>query len=204
MTRITRADDSTRHSRPYRSGLRTEQAAATRTRILEATVRLMADEPTAVSIPAVADEAGVSVPTVYRHFGDKAGLMEAMVPHVGERLGFQPARIPADLDDLDALVRELFHHYQSADPLVRAALAAGGNPARRSSVELRMSMLDEVLATLDPGLDAAHRDRVARVAVILTCSQALRLWEERFDIGVDEVADHVSWAIRTLVEGSRK
>jgi AcrR family transcriptional regulator len=49
--------------------LRAAQAQATRARILEATVNVMARGVASVSIPAVAREARVSVPTVYRHFG---------------------------------------------------------------------------------------------------------------------------------------
>lgn len=43
--------------------------------------------------------------------------------------------------------------------------------------------------------------RLARVIVILTCSDALRLWYNRFDVDADEVADHVVWTIRTLLTG---
>ena len=48
--------------RPYRSRLREEQAQETRERILDATGRVMAAGIATVSIPAVAREAGVSIP----------------------------------------------------------------------------------------------------------------------------------------------
>ena len=64
--------------RTYSSALRDEQADATRTRILEALVRTMAAGIGGLSIPAVAREAGVSIPTIYRHFGSKHGLVEAL------------------------------------------------------------------------------------------------------------------------------
>jgi len=97
-------------TRSYHSEVRTEQVRTTRRRILDAAIQLMAAGPTEWSIPQVAEAAGVSVPTIYRHFGDKGGLVDAVVPHVGERLGFQPRTLPADLDDMSGLVKELFRH----------------------------------------------------------------------------------------------
>ncbi len=189
-------------TRSYRSEVRAEQARDTRRRILDAAVQLIAANPTEWSIPMVADAAEVSVPTVYRHFGDKAGLVDAVVPHVGERLGFQPRQLPADLDDMSGLVSELFHHYDQADPLIRAALASGKNPMRAESVEVRMNLLLQFVAEVRPDLPPHVADSLARVVVILTCSEALRLWQDRFDLSVDEVADHVSGAIGAMVVGS--
>jgi len=65
MTRIADA------GRPYNNELRAQQAEATRSRILDATIRVMAGGVGTLSIPDVAREAGVSVPTIYRHFGTK-------------------------------------------------------------------------------------------------------------------------------------
>jgi hypothetical protein len=67
-------------SRVYGSPLRVHQAEETRERILDATVRVMARGLTSVSIPAGAREAGVSVPTIYRHFGTKTDLLAAVYP----------------------------------------------------------------------------------------------------------------------------
>ena len=56
---------------------------ATRTRIVEVAARLLQTAgPAAVTTRAVAAEAGVQAPTLYRLFGDKDGLMEAVAEHV--------------------------------------------------------------------------------------------------------------------------
>ena len=196
------APSDTRSTRPYHSELRAEQARDTRRRILDAAVQLIASSPAEWSIPSVADAAGVSIPTIYRHFGDKAGLVDAVVPHVGERLGFRPRSLPTDLDEMSGLVSELFHHYDQADPLIRAALASGRNPMRSESVDVRMNLLRQFFSQVRPDLPSDVTDSLARVAVILTCSEALRLWQDRFDLGVDEVADQVAVAIRAMVAAS--
>ena len=54
-------------------------AIGTRDRILNAAARLLQEEgPTAVTTRAVAQAAGVQAPAIYRLFGDKDGLLEAV------------------------------------------------------------------------------------------------------------------------------
>ena len=61
---------SVKGRRPYRSRLRTEQAAQTRLRILEASGSLFAERGyAATTIDAVAAQAGVAADTVYAIFG---------------------------------------------------------------------------------------------------------------------------------------
>ena len=66
----------------------TEQADArsgTRSRIVTVAATLLKEQgPVAVTTRAVADGAGVQAPTIYRHFGDKDGLLEAVAEHVME------------------------------------------------------------------------------------------------------------------------
>ena len=66
--------------RPYRSRLRAEQAAQTRLRILEAAGALFAERGyAAVTIDAIAENAGVATDTVYAIFGNKRGVLSAVV-----------------------------------------------------------------------------------------------------------------------------
>lgn len=56
---------------------------ATRSRIVEVAAQLLQGAgPGAVTTRAVAAEAGVQAPTIYRLFGDKDGLLEAVAEHV--------------------------------------------------------------------------------------------------------------------------
>ena len=64
--------------RSYVAPRREEQARATRRSALEAaTARFLADGFAATTMAAVAGDAGVSVPTLYKLFGNKAGLAKA-------------------------------------------------------------------------------------------------------------------------------
>jgi AcrR family transcriptional regulator len=65
--------------RRYRSQLRRQQAAATRTAILEAARQLMAEVGfPAATIRSIAERAGVSRETVYATFGSKWGIVTAL------------------------------------------------------------------------------------------------------------------------------
>lgn len=65
--------------RTYDATRRREQAQENRARVLGAArARFLADGYTATTIPAVASDAGVSVQTVYKAFGNKAGLLKAV------------------------------------------------------------------------------------------------------------------------------
>ncbi len=74
---------------------RAEQVEQTRERITEATVRLHRTVgPAHTSIAAVADEAGVTRLTLYRHFADLDTLFGACRTHwVAQNLGAGPDRL---------------------------------------------------------------------------------------------------------------
>ena len=70
-------------NRTYNSPLRREQAAATRRQILEAAQRLFEQQGyPATSVSAIAEEAGVSLKTVYLVFETKSGLLRALWQYV--------------------------------------------------------------------------------------------------------------------------
>src|SRR5918999_4088833 len=67
-------------SRPYDSSNRARQAQETRRRIVEAAALLFVREGySATSIRAIAENAGVAVPTVYASLRTKANILRAVV-----------------------------------------------------------------------------------------------------------------------------
>jgi AcrR family transcriptional regulator len=72
-------DEAVKSRRAYDSSRRREQARLSRKAVLEAARNLFLERGYgATSIPAIASEAGVAVPTVYKGFGNKAGLLKAV------------------------------------------------------------------------------------------------------------------------------
>lgn len=195
MTRI-----ANRSTREYRSELRTQQAAETRKRILDATVRVSATGIASLSIPAVAREAGVSVPTIYRHFATKRDMLAAVYPHVVREAGFDKLVIPRSMDELRDGLRSYFERTDSLGDLARLAMASpASEEVRRLNIPDRIAMFQRIADSIVPTPSEIDRDRIARLLVILTASSALRLWRDQLGSSVEEVADDVDWVIRAVI-----
>src|SRR6056297_3178985 len=109
--------------RTYKSALRDAQVEATRTRILDAVVEVLAEGVETLSIPAVADRADVSVGIVYRHFRDKEALLTGLVSYANESSGINIDRAPTTLDEVDEVVHQVFRHFEATNDLLKAAFA---------------------------------------------------------------------------------
>jgi AcrR family transcriptional regulator len=159
----------------------------------------MAGGIASLSIPAVAREAGVSVPTVYRHFRVKDDLLAATYPHVLRRAGYDQITAPGTMGDMRDRVRQIFASIEAADDLARAALASpAAQEARRLSIPRRLRQVRDMLDTAEPPLPSADRDRIARLLVVLTSSASLRMWRD-LGASADEAADDVEYAITAAV-----
>jgi AcrR family transcriptional regulator len=195
MTRIAK-----RKARTYGSPLRAQQAEETRERILDATGRVMAGGLAFVSIPAVAREAGVSVPTVYRHFPTKHDLLAAIYPHAMRREGLDEVVVPTSMDELRHGLRAHFERTDSLGDLARAVMASpASDDVRRLSMPRRLAAFRQVADSIEPKPSKADRDRIARLLVILTASSALRLWRDQLGSSVEEAADDVDWVLRAVI-----
>lgn len=195
---------ATRPGRGYHSQLRAEQAEETRARILDATVRVMAGGVASVSIPAVAREAGVSVPTIYRHFGAKRDLLAAVYPHLARRIGLDRVSDPSSLDDLRDGIRAIFDRLDAFDELARAAAASpAAEEARHVTMPDRFERIRRFVDSIAPSLAKVDRDRIARLLVILTTSSALRVWRDHLGSSVDEAAEDIDWMVRIAIAPAR-
>jgi len=195
MTRI-----ANRAGRAYRSELRAEQAEATRARILDATGRVIAGGLASLSIPAVAREAGVSVPTIYRHFATKRDLLSAVYPHVVRQAGFNELVIPRSMDELLEGLPAYFERTDSLGDLARIAMASpASEEVRALNMPDRIAMFRRIAESILPRPSDVDRDRIARLLVILTASSALRMWRDHLGSSVDEAADDVDWVIHALI-----
>lgn len=184
---------------------RAEQADKTRTRILDATLRVMAEGVATVSVPAVAREAGVSVPTVYRHFGSKRNLLAAVFPHVVLRAGIDELIPPRSIDELGRGVRALFERIDSAGDLARAAAASpAAEEVRRVDMPARLEMSRRLADSIVPKLTPGDRDRIARLLTILVSASALRVWRDHLGSTVEEAASDIDWVISAAIAASTR
>jgi len=186
--------------RPYRSQLREEQAEGTRERILEATLRLTASGLASLSIPAVAREAGVSVPTIYRHFRTKGALLSAMYPFAARRTGLDAVPDPTSVEELRAAIRAYIERLDGLEDMARAAYASPiADEVRHATMRSRVQRIERVADSVKPKLRKIHRDRITRLLVVLTSSSALRMWRDHLGASVEEAADDIEWVVRAAI-----
>lgn len=160
----------------------------------------MADGIASVSIPGIAREAGVSVPTVYRHFATKTELLGAMYPYLLRRTGLDELVPPRSIEALKDGLRALFERTGSFDDLARAAMASpGAEEVRRLSIPGRLAWARQLAGSIIPRLPELERDRIARLLVVLTSSSAIRMWRDQLGASVDEAAEDVDWVVRAAI-----
>lgn len=190
---------------PYRSPLRREQKQQTRERILEGAIRTLATGVAELSIPAVARRAKVSVPTVYRHFPNKRALLAAVAAHVERKSGSGEVPNPRDPEALAASAHELFRRLDALGPATRAAMASrlGVRMRRESMMQGRRALVAQALEPAARGRSDEDRERLTNVVLVLWSSAALHAFKDYLGLSAEQAADHVAWAIRTLVKGGQ-
>jgi len=83
---------------------RSEQRAQVRRTILDATeALLLAEGDERFSIRRLVERCGYTAPTIYHHFGDKEGLIDALLDERFERLARQLKRVPRGDDPVGYL-----------------------------------------------------------------------------------------------------
>lgn len=158
--------------RAYDNTLRAEQAERTKQRILEAAVELVAEAAT-VSTAAIAARAGVSEPTVYRHFPNREALIAGIDAWGQENLG--PPPVPSKLEDIVPSAIAMGLYLGRNRTYIRAGML---NPELR---ELRMHgrrrRLADLRKTVAPRVAFLdERDRQLAFAAVATIMRA-ESWE---------------------------
>jgi AcrR family transcriptional regulator len=191
-------------TRRYRSELRAEQAEETRGRILDAALRVMTAGVARLSVPAVAREAGVSVPTVYRHFGTKADLLAEMYPHAARRAGLDGVPDPSTVGDVKGAVRAVIERLDALDDVARAAYASPiADEVRHATMPSRFKRIRRLGESIEPPLANAALDRITRLLVVLISQSALRTWRDHLGVSSDQAAEDVDWILRAAIAAAR-
>jgi AcrR family transcriptional regulator len=157
-----------------------------------------------LSVPAVAREAGVSVPTVYRHFGTKAELLTEMYPHAARRSGLDGIPDPSTVGDVRSAVRAIFERLDAMDDVSRAAIASPiADEVRHATMPSRVTRIRRLGESIEPPLAKPDLDRITRILVILISSSSLRTWRDHLGASPEEAADDIDWVLRAAIAAAR-
>src|SRR5436309_10224776 len=156
--------------RVYRSPLRDERVIQTRTRILDGLVQVMARNGIAeLSIPLIAKEAGVSIPSVYRYFPTKRHLITALDEYAHQKGSFTldefgPMETP---DDVARIVPLTFKRREAIESTLSAAMNSRlGYTIRRQEFVERAKHFSTALKPVTKGLSATERQWLTDIVFI--------------------------------------
>ncbi|WP_128434972.1 TetR/AcrR family transcriptional regulator [Streptomyces cyaneus] len=179
-------------------------AARNRARLLEAAARLIAEHGAAgVTMEAVAAEAGVGKGTVFRRFGDRTGLLTALLDHSAKKLQADFLGGPPPLGPGAPPVERLRAFgiavlYRSAEQL-DLQLAAQPEPTRRYSHPSARALHTHVTMLLRQTLPDADCDLLAQTlmayldpALINHLTRQCGMSMERLEKGWLDLVDRVT------------
>lgn len=193
-------------SRSYSSPLRVEQAAATRDRILDATVELLQGaDPAAFGMQEVADRAGVSVRTVYRAYPTKDDLLDGVLANIRERFDRIAGEPPTTRKEFDASIPGAVRAVYELEPLYRALFAtAAGREVHQSGAAARRPSFQTAFAV---ELERLPDDQVRMILSLLhliTSSRSVLWLKDYAGLDVDETTAALGWAVAAFASAARR
>lgn len=196
---------TTPSARTYRSPLRDEQALRTRDLILEAFLDLLGDRRADdITTREIAERAGVSQPTVYRHFPDRTALLRGITRRVGELAGDLDDSLPQTIGEVGERCEAIFTRSEEFAIEVRAEALLNADPRQYSpETQRRSAEMLELVAEAFPDLDGRRHAQFAGLLRCLGSSQSWLRMREEFGVPGVESGPLVRWAIDTLVASVR-
>ena len=192
--------------RSYSSPLRAEQAAATRDRIVDATVALLQGaDPSGFGMQEVAEQAGVSVRTVYRAFPTKDDLLEGVLETIQARFDRIAGPPPATRKEFDASVADAVRAVFELEPLYRALFAtAAGRGVHQGAAAARRPSFATAFADELAGLPDDQVRLIVSLLHLVTSSRSVLWLKDYAQLDVDEATEAIEWAVAALAAAARK
>jgi len=186
--------------------LRTSQVLETRRRIGFAVAEILAGGGASdLSFPEVAERAGVSLRTVYRHFPNKEALAVGALQAGSERAFADHPLDEQRLDSLEPFLRVLWTELMANRDLVVAQhMSAAGRSLRAERLRDRRGIVDGAIRRDEPDLSAEDRDRLSAIASVLTSGSVLLDLVEGLEVSVDEAAALAAFTIEAVLDRVRR
>jgi AcrR family transcriptional regulator len=186
--------------RAYDNRLREAQARQTRERILGAVTELVADGRIAdLTMAEIASRAGVSEPTIYRHFGSREQLYDELDQHIRSHVGLP--ELPVEFATIPRVVFPLFEQFEQNGALLRAAMKAGlSREVRERGKTKRHQKMRQVISPYTSRLCPSEARAVAAVYRLLISWEAWDRLTGEFGVSAETAAEAVGGALTALNE----
>lgn len=183
-------------SRKYEMSARQQAKTATRDAIIRAAIdTFIAERSFAITLPAVAERADVTVKTVLRHFGSRDGLIDAAWSQAYDDVMAERTPPP---DNPHGALRVLIAHYERLGDMVLAVLSQNNDPRARQMADTgrlaHREWVEDVFGARLPD-QSATRSRLVDVLVVATDVYSWKLL--RLDRGLDADAVHDRMTLMT-------
>lgn len=184
---------------------RSQQRADARRAILGAAEALLAEgDEASLSIRRVAERCGYTAPTIYHHFGDKTGLLDALVEAAFRKVLRAIRRVPVDPDPV-ATLRDrsrAFVRFAQRHPahyrILTAPRAADAQPI--AAAEEARELLDQPwLELIRRGRLEREHQELAQRSLFALLHGLITLRANRPDLGWSEA--HVDASMEALLRG---
>jgi AcrR family transcriptional regulator len=181
------------------TSVRGEYKEQTRTRILDAAIAGIEEGgESPLTIASVADRAGVTERTVYRHFETRESLLKATWGRVQQRVALQ--RFPATAEAMVESPLRLFPRFEEAQGLVRASLqSAAGRELRMSSNLERQEATVAAVRDAFPEADEEWIRRRASIAQLICSAYSWDVLHRYWGLGGYEAGKAASDALAILL-----
>ena len=179
-----------------------------REQLLDVTARLVAREGfAAISIQAVARHAGITRPIVYEHFGDLAGLLEAVIGREMARalIQIRATRLPALAtgDPIELMLGSLRNYLTAVEHnpttwrLVLMPPEGAPELLRTSIRQGRQTVLAGLIGAVDPGwgsdADGPDPELTARMLSAMADEYARLVLSDPVRYAPERLLDHARW-----------
>lgn len=193
-------DKSNRRS--YTSPLRHHQKEITRERILDTVAEIISEGRILdFSVKEVADRAGVSYGSVYRHFPTRESLLEALYETASEFMAQSSPFTPLSLDEIPAMARKTLEVFEEKENIVQAftvaLMVSNVQPKRRHQ---RDQKIKQMVMESNPHLRSEDAKKFAAVISHLNSSLTWTTLKQRFGLDSEETSDALNWALQTLIQ----
>jgi AcrR family transcriptional regulator len=191
--------------RTYTMTARAEQTEETRRRILQAAFDLQGQRLSSqIGLEAVADAAAVSVQTVLRHFGSRAGLFDAALAHANAQVA-EERRTP--VGDVPAAARAIVAHYERRGDLALMMLAQEStyDHVRRmaeAGKQVHRRWVEEVFGPHLAGLPPARAEELTDLLVVATDVYAWKLLRRDRGLSRTQTERRIQTLVSSLLTGT--
>jgi AcrR family transcriptional regulator len=171
----------------------------TRARILDTFIAMMGEGDAVLNHDTLAERAGVARRTVYRHFPDRAVLMDAALLRVRELAGPQ-VTYPDSPEALLATLEPIYAGFDAIAPIaVMLRTTPQGRALRLAQKKRRMARYTKALAGAVEKLPDEDRKLATAMLQVLHTTPWLEM-RDQWGLDGRQIARATGWAVRTLLK----